>query len=104
MLNLTAWTDYYKVSDVAISSDGRTLIATGNELVKIWDSRRPSDEMSVERDAVSLLHFMQRHRKTRADVIKSIQTDRTIRESVRKRALQLAPALKQRLNEFPDDG
>lgn len=90
LLNLAAWDDWWQVSDVGMSPDGRQLFASGDAMLKIWDSAPPSAQTQVERDAVSLLHYLRVHAGLKSKIIESIRDDMTIRRPVRERALVIA--------------
>ena len=79
----------WPVRCIAFTPDGSRLVTSGDSIVKIWDARPPSPELSIERDAVSLLHFLDAKGILKPAVIESIRADKTISEAVRAKALSL---------------
>lgn len=88
------------VSSVSFSPDGKRIVTGSDDnTLKVWDARPWTPELLAERDALSLIHFLQDQgiAKYKSELIREISADQTISEIVRQHALQFARELK--LNE-----
>jgi WD40 repeat protein/tRNA A-37 threonylcarbamoyl transferase component Bud32 len=77
--------------DVAFSPDGRRLAAAGHDrAVTIWDAAPLTPEIEENREAKSVMQYWFAKSLPTAEVIKHICDDRTLTETIRKKAVELA--------------
>jgi len=58
--------------------------------VKVWDARPWTPELRAERQALSVIRFLQNQNKPQAEWLDAIAANKTLSEPVRQRALQFA--------------
>ena len=58
--------------------------------MKVWDARPWTPELRVEREALSMIHWLRGQGKAQTEWRNAIAADQTISEPVRERALQFA--------------
>ena len=76
---------------VAFSRDGARLAsACYDGTVKVWDARPWTPKLREEREALSVIRWLQFHGNPKAEWLDVIKSDQTISESVRERALGFA--------------
>lgn len=82
-------------SSVCFSPDGKRIAAvTDHNTVTIWDSRRWTDEQRIARRAGLAIKDAWEVAATKADVAKLIRENSSIKEPVRKKALELLKAMR----------
>jgi WD40 repeat protein len=83
---------------VAFAPDGRTVAAAGwDGIIKLWEATPLDPKRQVLREARSLLDFLLARSLPLPAVLERIRKDATIREPVRRRALELADAHRRSL-------
>ena len=70
----------------------RIASASYDQRVKLWDARPWTPELRAEREALSLIRWLQDQGKPKSEWLDAIAADQTISEPVRRRALEWAPA------------
>jgi WD40 repeat protein len=68
--------------------------ASRDKEVIVWDARPATLERLAEREALNLIHFLDRQGKPKSEWLSAISEDQTISEAVRQRAAQFARAWK----------
>ncbi len=83
--------DTDSVTSLAFSPDGLRLASADSDgKVRIWDARPLTDELRLEREAVSLYQFVLKRLALKLEMIKHIRQDATVSEPVRGQALAWA--------------
>lgn len=78
------------LNSVAFSADGHRLVSASHDAtVKLWDARPWTDDLQAEQRASAFVAAAWRDVLTRDKVLKRIDSDQTISETVRKQARKL---------------
>ena len=79
------------VLSVAFRPDGQQLASASQDgTIKLWGARAWTPELRVEQQALDFIRFLIGHVRSQEELLNSISTDKTISESVRTRAIELA--------------
>jgi WD40 repeat protein/tRNA A-37 threonylcarbamoyl transferase component Bud32 len=80
-----------EVLTAAFSPDGLQIVsADRGGTAKVWDARPWGPEVAEERQATGLLRHLFRTLRPKGEVVARVQTDQTISDGVKQRALELA--------------
>src|SRR5262249_43834717 len=88
---LTLRNDRGARGDLAFTEDGRLVRTTSHDgRVKVWDAMPLSPSIEAEEEAASLVTRLIRQVMVKAEVIDRIRAEPSLRESVRRAALEIA--------------
>src|SRR5262249_36249469 len=80
----------YGIPSVTFSPDGQLLASVGyDRTLRVWDARPWSPQLRVEQQARNLISVLYASLGVKADIIKSIREDLTLRNEVRQEALAM---------------